>query len=54
MGRVKAPKYIFWVGDTGVGDELPKTGSGKYQKHVIRTLGNKLVKEASGNAVAKL
>lgn len=42
LGRVKAPQYIFWLGDPGIGDTLPKTGSGKYQKHLIRKLGDAL------------
>ncbi|KAI1872770.1 uncharacterized protein JN550_003644 [Neoarthrinium moseri] len=44
LGRVKEPHYIFWVGDPGTGNEIPKTGSGKYQKHLVRRLGNRLVK----------
>jgi mevalonyl-CoA ligase len=54
MGRIKAPKHVFWVGDAGVGEELPKTGSGKYQKHLIRALGNTLIKRAAGSVAAKL
>lgn len=44
MDHTKAPRYIFWLGESDVGDELPKTGSGKYQKHLIRAKGNALVK----------
>jgi long-chain acyl-CoA synthetase len=51
LGRIKQPKYIFWVGEPAVGPSIPKTGSGKYQKHLVRALGNKLVREG---AVAKL
>lgn len=43
MGRHKTPQHIFWIGDTGVGDDFPKTGSGKHQKHILRDIGNKLV-----------
>ncbi|KAJ5144246.1 uncharacterized protein N7515_003033 [Penicillium bovifimosum] len=43
LGRHKAPKHIFWLGDAGVGEEFPKTGSGKHQKHVMRDIGNRLV-----------
>ncbi|KAM5341498.1 hypothetical protein ACJ41O_014529 [Fusarium nematophilum] len=46
LGRVKSPQHIFWLGDKGVGDELPKTGSGKYQKHLIREIGNAILKRA--------
>lgn len=44
MDHTKAPRYIFWLGESDVGEELPKTGSGKYQKHLIRAKGNALVK----------
>ncbi|KAI9146711.1 Acyl-CoA ligase sidI [Paramyrothecium foliicola] len=53
LGRVKSPTHIFWVGDDGVGAEIPKTGSGKYQKHLTRALGNKLV-AATKTPAAKL
>ncbi|KAJ0116234.1 hypothetical protein J7T55_005180 [Diaporthe amygdali] len=43
MDHTKAPRYIFWLGESDVGEELPKTGSGKYQKHLIRAQGNALV-----------
>ncbi|KAI3393270.1 hypothetical protein diail_4500, partial [Diaporthe ilicicola] len=42
MDRSKAPGHIFWLGESDVGEELPKTGSGKYQKHLIRAKGNEL------------
>lgn len=44
MDHTKAPRYIFWLGESDVGEELPKTGSGKYQKHLIRAKGNAIVK----------
>jgi acyl-coenzyme A synthetase/AMP-(fatty) acid ligase len=44
LGRHKAPQHIFWIGDAGVGEDFPKTGSGKHQKHVLRDIGNRLVK----------
>ncbi|CEJ56598.1 hypothetical protein PMG11_02800 [Penicillium brasilianum] len=43
MGRHKTPQHIFWIGATGVGDDFPKTGSGKHQKHILRDIGNRLV-----------
>lgn len=42
LGRHKAPQWVFWIGDPDVGDDYPKTGSGKHQKHILRALGNKL------------
>jgi mevalonyl-CoA ligase len=45
LGSHKSPTYVFFAGDEGVGDELPKTGSGKYQKHIMRAIGDKLVSQ---------
>lgn len=45
LGRHKSPQYIFWIGDQGVGDDFPKTGSGKHQKHIMRDIGNRLVQQ---------
>lgn len=44
MDRIKAPQHIFWLGDEGVGQEMPKTASGKYMKHLIRAHGNGLLR----------
>jgi mevalonyl-CoA ligase len=52
LGRHKAPKHVFWIGDLGVGNDFPKTGSGKHQKHILRDIGNMLVK--TGSVKAKL
>ncbi|KAL2848890.1 acetyl-CoA synthetase-like protein [Aspergillus pseudoustus] len=52
LGRHKAPQHIFWIGDAGVGTDFPKTGSGKHQKHILRDIGNRLVRQ--GEAWAKL
>lgn len=46
LGRHKAPRHIFWIGDRAIGDDFPKTGSGKHQKHIMRDLGNRLIKGA--------
>ncbi|KAF9774648.1 hypothetical protein IL306_007318 [Fusarium sp. DS 682] len=43
LSPVKVPAFIFWLGHQGVDAELPKTGSGKYQKHIIRNYANQLV-----------
>ncbi len=39
---------MFWIGDDGVGSEFPKTGSGKIMKHVLRDIGERLVKHGKG------
>lgn len=44
LDRIKWPQHIFWIGDEGVGQELPKTASGKYKKHLVRSQGNALLK----------
>ncbi|KAF3385397.1 putative acyl-CoA synthetase YngI [Penicillium rolfsii] len=43
MSRSKSPEYVFWVGDGGVCEDFPTTGSGKHQKHLLREIGNKLL-----------
>ncbi|KAH8691356.1 long-chain fatty-acid-CoA ligase [Talaromyces proteolyticus] len=48
MGSHKAPQYVWWVGDVGVGEDFPKTGSGKYQKHILRDVARKLIKSVGG------
>jgi acyl-CoA synthetase (AMP-forming)/AMP-acid ligase II len=50
LARHKAPKYVFWIGNEGVGNDFPKTGSGKHQKHLLRDIGNALVKEMAPRA----
>ena len=43
LGRQKSPKWVFWIGEPGVGDDYPKTGSGKHQKHILKAIGDRLV-----------
>lgn len=43
MSRSKSPQHVFWVGDGGVCEDFPTTGSGKHQKHLLREIGNKLL-----------
>ncbi|KAK6397205.1 hypothetical protein LTR65_007705 [Meristemomyces frigidus] len=43
LGRHKAPKHVFWVGDADVLEHFPKTGSGKHQKHILRDIGARLL-----------
>jgi acyl-coenzyme A synthetase/AMP-(fatty) acid ligase len=44
LGRHKAPKHVYWIGDIGVGQDFPKTGSGKHQKHILRDIGTRLMR----------
>ncbi len=46
LGKHKAPVHVFWL---GVGEELPKNGSGKVQKI---SWGNELRKFLDGNVDA--
>ncbi|KAF7548442.1 hypothetical protein G7Z17_g7056 [Cylindrodendrum hubeiense] len=46
LGRHKVPQHIFWVGAQESVADFPKTGSGKYQKHLLRDIGNRLVKQS--------
>lgn len=50
LGRHKAPQHVFWIGDAAVGDDFPKTGSGKHQKHLLRDTGNRLVAQQKPRA----
>jgi long-chain acyl-CoA synthetase len=45
LGAHKAPEHVFWLGDDGVVDALPVTGSGKVRKDQLRNIANALVKE---------
>lgn len=44
MGKHKAPKYVWWVGDQADISEFSKTGSGKYQKHILKEIGQSLMR----------
>ena len=43
LGRHKVPQYTFWIGDDGVGDDYPKTGSGKHQKFELRKIAERIL-----------
>ncbi|KAH8811663.1 hypothetical protein F5884DRAFT_284170 [Xylogone sp. PMI_703] len=43
LGRHKIPIHIFWLGDEGVCEAFPITGSGKLKKNELRDLGNNLI-----------
>ncbi|KAH7127887.1 hypothetical protein B0J13DRAFT_588608 [Dactylonectria estremocensis] len=46
LGRHKVPRHIFWVGVREAMADFPKTGSGKHQKHLLRDIGNRLIKQS--------
>lgn len=49
LGWHKAPMHVFWLNE---GEEFPKTGSGKVQKHILKAQAKNLLKD--GTIVAKL
>lgn len=46
LGNHKAPKYVFWIGESEV-DDFPKTASGKHQKHILRAVAARLVRQST-------
>ncbi|KAF7972149.1 hypothetical protein HWV62_18794 [Athelia sp. TMB] len=45
------PTWVWFTGEDGLPDELPKTASGKVQKHVLRTWSRELVKHRVGRTI---
>ncbi|KDN37912.1 acetyl-CoA synthetase-like protein [Tilletiaria anomala UBC 951] len=45
-----APDWIWWLGEDGVAEELPKTASGKVKKVDLRAWSKDLVEQRIGNA----
>ncbi|KAG9668092.1 long-chain fatty-acid-CoA ligase, partial [Aureobasidium melanogenum] len=43
LGRHKAPAHVFWLGEDGVTDQIPVTGSGKIKKFEMRKIGEELL-----------
>ncbi|KAK0101857.1 hypothetical protein ONS95_001330 [Cadophora gregata] len=43
LGWHKAPVHVFWLGE---GEDFPKTGSGKVQKHILRAIGKERLKRS--------
>lgn len=52
LGWHKAPEHVFWMGDAGVGEDFPKTGSGKHQKHIMRATADRVLRQS--RQIAKL
>ncbi|KAH8652656.1 putative long-chain-fatty-acid-CoA ligase [Tricladium varicosporioides] len=49
LGWHKAPVHVFWLGE---GEDFPKTGSGKIQKHILKSQGENWLKR--GRTISKL
>ena len=43
-----APAWVWFVGEDDVANELPKTASGKVQKHILREWSKELAKKGLG------
>lgn len=48
MNPQNAPAWIWFIGEDGNPDDLPKTASGKVQKHVLRKWGKSLCETGLG------
>ncbi|KAF8662371.1 hypothetical protein AX16_001176 [Volvariella volvacea WC 439] len=48
MNPQNAPAWVWFVGEDGTPGELPKTASGKVQKHVLREWSRELVEKGVG------
>ena len=44
LARHKSPAHTIWIGDQGVGNDFPKTASGKHQKHVLQDIAVALLR----------
>ncbi|KAI0073641.1 acyl-CoA synthetase [Panus rudis PR-1116 ss-1] len=52
MNPQNAPAWVWFLGEDGVPDELPKTASGKVQKHVLRNWSKELSKKGLGSSTS--
>lgn len=43
-----APAWVWFLGEDGVPEELPKTASGKVMKHVLRKWSRSLAEKGVG------
>ncbi|KAI0042332.1 acyl-CoA synthetase [Auriscalpium vulgare] len=48
MNPQNAPSWVWFLGEDGVASELPKTASGKVQKHILREWSRDLAKNGVG------
>ncbi|KAL4245503.1 hypothetical protein ABKN59_009400 [Abortiporus biennis] len=51
MNPQNAPTWVWFVGEDGIPSELPKTASGKVQKHILRDWSKDLAKKGFGLVV---
>lgn len=43
LGWHKTPEHVFWLGEGGVPQEVPLTGSGKVQKYLMKDMAEQLL-----------
>lgn len=48
MNPQNAPAWVWFLGDDGIPDELPRTASGKVMKHVLRQWSKELSRKKDG------
>lgn len=48
MNPQNAPAWVWFIGEDGTPNELPKTGSGKVQKHILRRYSRELAEKGIG------
>lgn len=48
LGKHKAPAHIFWMGEGGVPDTVPLTGTGKVRKFELAKIGEEILKKQAG------
>ncbi|KAI0938564.1 putative NRPS-like protein biosynthetic cluster [Taiwanofungus camphoratus] len=53
MNPQNAPAWVWFVGEDGVSAEMPRTASGKVQKHVLREWAQDLARKDVGRVGAK-
>ncbi|OBZ78072.1 putative acyl-CoA synthetase YngI [Grifola frondosa] len=52
MNPQNAPAWVWFVGEDGVPEEIPKTASGKVMKHVLRGWAKDLAKKSVGRVAS--
>jgi len=48
MNPQNAPAWVWFLGEDGISNELPKTASGKVQKHILRGWSRGLAEKGIG------
>ncbi len=48
-----SPAWVWFLGEDGVPEEIPKTASGKVQKHILREWSKELARKGIGRATRR-